>query len=79
MRAGAELMGALWLRVSDTMSSKLSPRVAAALGLLLALAAQLARIPLDCPTLFPYITYLPFIMVSACIGGLASGLVITFL
>ncbi|MBV9504401.1 MAG: PAS domain S-box protein [Acidobacteriia bacterium] len=52
--------------------------MAAALGLFLALVAQFARIPLDCPTLFPYIIYLPFIMVSASIGGLAGGVMSTF-
>src|ERR1035438_2093466 len=44
---------------------------------LLSVAAQFARIPLDPPTLMPYITYVPFILLSAFLGGLAPGLLAT--
>ncbi len=46
-------------------------------ALLLSLAAQLARLPLASPTAIPYITYVPFIVMSAALGGLGPGLLAT--
>jgi two-component sensor histidine kinase len=46
-------------------------------ALLLGLAAQLARLPLASPTSIPYITYVPFILMSAALGGLGPGLLAT--
>ena len=40
----------------------------------MAAAAQLARLPLDPPTLIPFITHVPFMAVSAWFGGLGPGL-----
>jgi len=48
-------------------------------GVLLALAAQIARLPLDPPTLVPYITYIPFMGASAAYGGFWPGLLTTVL
>jgi PAS domain S-box-containing protein len=48
-------------------------------ALLLAAAAQSARLPLDPPTSIPYITYIPFIVLSAALGGLRPGLLTTAL
>ncbi len=45
----------------------------------LAVAAQLARIPLHPPTIIPFITYAPFIIISAIAGGLGPGLLTTLL
>jgi PAS domain S-box-containing protein len=45
---------------------------------LLALAAQLARLPLHPPTLIPFITYVPFVVLGACLG-LGPGLLNTAL
>jgi two-component sensor histidine kinase len=54
--------------------SKPSPLVRYTAGVLLAGAGQLARLPLDPPTLIPYITYMPFMAVSGWFGGLGPGL-----
>jgi PAS domain S-box-containing protein len=48
-------------------------------ALLLAAAAQVARLPLHPPTLIPYITYVPFIVLSAAFGGIRPGLLTTAL
>jgi PAS domain S-box-containing protein len=48
-------------------------------ALLLAAAAQVVRLPLDPPTLIPYITYVPFIVLSAAFGGMRPGLLTTAL
>ena len=48
-------------------------------ALLLAAAAQGARLPLDPPTLIPYITYVPFIVLSAALGGIGPGFLTTAL
>jgi PAS domain S-box-containing protein len=48
-----------------------------AAGILLAVAAQAVRLPLDRPTAIPYITYVPFIMLSSWFGGLGSGALTT--
>ncbi len=48
-------------------------------AVLLAVAAQLARLALPSPTLIPFITYVPFVSVSAWLGGLGPGLVTTSL
>jgi PAS domain S-box-containing protein len=50
-----------------------------AAAVFLAAAAQIARVPLDPPTLIPYITYLPFVLLSAAYGGLRPGLLTTVL
>ena len=43
----------------------------------LAAAAQIARLPLNPPTLIPQITYIPFIVFGAAYGGLWPGLLTT--
>ena len=48
-------------------------------AVLLAVAAQVARIPLHPPTIVPFITYAPFVVVSALLGGVGPGLLTTFL
>src|ERR1700737_4922962 len=48
-------------------------------AILLAVAAQVVRIPLHPPTLIPFITYAPFMVVSAVAGGLGPGLLTTIL
>src|ERR1022692_1591728 len=52
-------------------------RYAAAIAL--AIMAQLARLPLNPPTILPFITYAPFIVASAIAGGLGAGLLTTIL
>jgi PAS domain S-box-containing protein len=46
-------------------------------AIFLAAAAQMARLPLDPPTLMPYITYVPFMVLSAAYGGFWPGLLTT--
>ena len=48
-------------------------------ALALAVVAQLARAPLDPPTLMPGITYVPFILLSGWLGGTGPGLLTTVL
>jgi hypothetical protein len=48
-------------------------------ALLLAAAAQGARLPLDPPTSIAHITYVPFIVLSAGFGGIGPGLLTTAL
>jgi len=48
-------------------------------AIVLAAAAQGARIPMHPPTLIPFITYAPFIIVSASFGGFGPGLLTTIL
>src|SRR5579872_2878723 len=48
-------------------------------AVLLAIAAQVARVPLPSPTIVPFITHAPFIVISAILGGLGPGLVTTVL
>src|SRR5208282_4117628 len=48
-------------------------------ALLLAAAAQVARLPLNPPTLIPFITFVPFIVLSAAFGGIRPGLLTTAL
>ncbi len=45
----------------------------------LAAAAQLARLPLHPPTILPFITHVPFVLLSAYFGGLGPGLLTTLL
>ena len=45
----------------------------------LAAAAQILRIPIQPPTVIPFITYAPFVVASALFGGLGPGLVTTVL
>lgn len=54
-----------------------SPALGYTAAVLLAVAAQLSRIPLHPQTLIPYITYMPFILLSAFIGGLGPGVLTT--
>ena len=56
-----------------------SPALRYGVAILLAILAQVARLPLHNPTLIPYITYLPFILLAAAFGRLGPGLVTTFL
>jgi PAS domain S-box-containing protein len=72
-------MRALWACVSALSSHRPSRGPAFALGVLLALAGQAIRIPLDPPTLFPFITFIPCILVSALLGGIGTGLLTTAL
>src|SRR5579872_5217772 len=46
-------------------------------ALVLAVAAQVSRLPLHPPTLIPYITYVPFILFGAAYGGFGPGLLTT--
>ena len=48
-------------------------------AVLAAIFAQVARWPIDPPTLLPYITYMPFIVVSAWFGGFWPGVVTSVL
>ena len=48
-------------------------------ALLLAVLAQLARFPLHSQTLIPYITYAPFILLSAYQGGWGPGVLTTII
>jgi len=48
-------------------------------AVLLAAAAQAARIPLHPPTLIPSISYVPFMLIGAYLGGLGPGLLTAFL
>jgi two-component sensor histidine kinase len=53
------------------------PALGYSAALLLAAAAQVARIPLHPPTLMPHISYVPFIVLSAALGGFGPGLLST--
>jgi two-component sensor histidine kinase len=59
--------------------SKPSPPLRYTAAVLLAVAAQAARLPLDPPTLLPYITYVPFMAVACWFGGFGPGLLTTAL
>src|SRR5215471_9708752 len=48
-------------------------------AILLAVAAQLVRILLHSQTLIPFVTYGPFVVISALLGGLGPGLLTTIL
>src|SRR5579871_579295 len=48
-------------------------------AILLAVAAQAARLPLQPQTIVPFITYAPFVVVSALAGGLGPGVLTTIL
>jgi two-component sensor histidine kinase len=58
---------------------KLPPPVGYGLAVLLAALAQLSRLPLHPPTLIPYITYAPFVLLSAYQGGWGPGALTTIL
>jgi PAS domain S-box-containing protein len=61
-------------------NSKLeTPSIRYVAAIALALAAQVVRIPLHPPTIIPFITYAPFIIVSAYFGGFGPGLITTIL
>ena len=51
-----------------------SPVIGYSLAVLLAVSAQLARLPLHPPTAMPYITYVPFVALSAALGGFGPGM-----
>jgi two-component sensor histidine kinase len=57
----------------------LPPAVGYGLAVLLAALAQLSRLPLHPQTLIPYITYAPFILLSAYQGGFGPGVLTTIL
>jgi two-component sensor histidine kinase len=57
----------------------LPPAVAYGVAVLLAALAQLSRLPLHPQTLIPYITYAPFILLSAYQGGWGPGVLTTIL
>lgn len=59
--------------------NKLPPAVGYGAAVLLAALAHLARLPLHPPTLIPFITYVPFILLSAYPGGLGPGVLTTIL
>ncbi len=59
--------------------NRLPPALGYTTALLLAALAQLARFPLHPPTLIPFITYAPFILLSAFQGGWGPGLLTTLL
>ena len=56
-----------------------SPAIRYGGAILLAAVAQAARLPLGAPTVRPYITYVPFILLGAAFGGLGPGLLCTAL
>jgi len=58
---------------------KLPPAVSYGAAMLLAALAQLARLPLHSQTLIPFITYVPFILLSAFLGGWGPGVLTTIL
>jgi len=58
---------------------KPAPVLQYAAALLLAGLAQAARTPLHQPTLMPFITFVPFILVAAALGGFGPGLLTTAL
>jgi two-component sensor histidine kinase len=60
-------------------AKRLPPTVSYGVAVLLASLAQLSRLPLDPPTLIPFITYAPFILLSAYQGGLGPGVLTTIL
>ena len=62
----------LWLK-------RPSPALRYGGSVLLAALAQAVRLPLHPPTLMPYITYVPFILLTAAFGGLEPGLLCTVL
>ena len=55
----------------------LSPVFGYSIAVLLAAAPQVARIPLHPATLMPFIAYVPFVVVSAALGGLGPGMLTT--
>lgn len=57
----------------------LPPAVTYGAAVLLAAVAHLSRLPLHPPTLIPFITYAPFILLSAYQGGLGPGVLTTIL
>lgn len=58
---------------------KPSPLLRYTAAVLLAVAAQVVRLPLDPPTLMPNLTYVPFMVISAWLGGFGPGLLTTSL
>jgi PAS domain S-box-containing protein len=56
-----------------------APAVRYIAAIALAVAAQIVRIPLHEPTVIPFITYAPFAVASALIGGFGPGLLTTIL
>jgi K+-sensing histidine kinase KdpD len=46
-------------------------------AILLAVAAQVARMPFHVTTAVPFITYVPFVVVSALLGGFGPGILTT--
>ena len=58
---------------------RMPPAVGYGVAVLLAVLAQLSRLPLHPQTLIPYITYAPFILLSAYQGGLGPGVLTTIL
>src|SRR5271157_3143574 len=56
-----------------------SPALRYGVAILLAALAQAARLPLHPPTFMPFITYVPFILLSAAFGGFGPGLLNTIL
>jgi two-component sensor histidine kinase len=61
------------------MMGALPPAARYSIAVLLAVLAQLARIPLHSPTVIPFITYAPFILLSAYQGGWGPGVLTTIL
>jgi K+-sensing histidine kinase KdpD len=61
------------------MMRALPPAARYSIAVLLAVVAQLARIPLHSPTVIPFITYAPFVLLSAYLGGWGPGVLTTIL
>ena len=59
--------------------SALPPVARYLIAVLLAVAAQLARMPLHTPTVIPFVTHAPFILLSAYLGGWGPGVLTTIL
>ena len=64
---------------ASSPGKRLPAAVRYGLAVLLAAAAQAARLPLHPPTLIPFITFVPFILLSAFLAGWGPGVLATFL
>jgi len=66
------IAGAHWLK-------RPPPIISYSVGLFLGVLAEVVRLPLHPSTFLPFITHVPFILVSAAFGGLGPGLLTTVL
>ena len=66
----------IW-RIRQWHSFHPQPAVGYGLAVLLAAVAQVMRLPLHPSTLMPYITYVPFMLLGAALGGFGPGVLVT--